>query len=118
MALNWDPQKKNQNLVVGERATENKGILPSAVWGIFLRFQCYDDEQKHLGILFGSICYSQFLAKWWDMFAPIKNVGFVASSPRPEFRVGKFNNCWYKNSESGNNCLCKLADFYAIYLFY
>lgn len=31
MALNWDPQKKYQNLVVGERATENKGILPSAV---------------------------------------------------------------------------------------
>lgn len=34
-----------------------------------------------MGILFGSICYSQFLAKWCDIFAPIKNVGFVASSP-------------------------------------
>lgn len=72
---------------MGERATENRFILPSAAGGISL---CSDDHQHNpLGTLLGSIC---FLQSGVDKFALVKNVGSVAS-PHPELHVGEFNKC-------------------------
>lgn len=65
------PQKeKNQNLLVADKANENKCVLPSAVSDIFSCIQCSDDQQNQLGILFGSTCYNQFLAEQCRYICP------------------------------------------------
>lgn len=84
---------------MGRRATENKFMWPFAVRGFSLCIYHSDISKMNWELILQHVMAS-FLQSSVDIFALIKIVGLVASSLLP--CVGKFTNCWYRKSESGN----------------